>query len=629
VTAPPFDPRRARLVHGGVETLPERLTVYAGPLSLVLEAGDVRHVHLGSREVVRRIYGAVRDHTWQTIPSRLSAFSLDVRPDSFSCRYRAEHRLDPVAFTWDATIEGRPDGTLTFAFDGVADATFERNRIGLCLLHPTPELAGAPVRATTTDGAQRSLRFPDLVAVEQPIAGFDDLARLACEIAADVWLEAAFAGDIFETEDQRNWIDASYKTYSTPSALPKPVTVTRGTRIAQRITLRLVTASGETARVTGAPFVIDRESGTLRFGDGREGRLPTVGVRVPAIADPVRAADTLRPIAPAHLRVELDLAGDATGAGATLAHVSRVVAALDAPGGHGPTPIELALHLPADPGDAAAALATLSIADLAVARVLAFTAGHDATQPSTLAAVRVWRGGQAHDPPPPIATGTTSDLARIHLSPPVPGDAVCWAMHPQAHATDLTSIAETPAGAHDQVIAVRHRFPGLPMAIAASFGHPRHAETRTRSLFAAGWTLALLAALGRAGAERVTLVDALADADSADDLSAIAVAHVLAALAARTAASFRPIVSTLPTVHAFALDSADRSTLFVANLAPRACEVDLPGSDRTWRLRRLDAETILGQNGPGALLGGDTEPLSAGRLHLGPCAIARLDGTPV
>ena len=268
-----------RLVHGGDEPLPERLAVRAGPLSLVIEAGDVRHVHVGGREVVRRIYGAVRDHAWRTIPARLSGFTLERGADTFRCRYHAEHRQEAVAFDWDATIEGAADGTLTFAFDGVAEATFERNRIGLCLLHPLPALSGARVRVTTTGGAHRLLAFPDLVTVEQPIAGFDDIATLACEIGADLWLEATVEGDVFQAEDQRNWIDASTKIYSTPVTLPKPVTVPRGTRIAQRVTLRLRTARGDAARLPPTLFVVDRADGALRVGDGRTGRLPAIGVR--------------------------------------------------------------------------------------------------------------------------------------------------------------------------------------------------------------------------------------------------------------------------------------------------------------------------------------------------------------
>ena len=52
-------------------------------------------------------------------------------------------------------------------------------------------------------------------------------------------LFSPFSGDIFEMEDQRNWTDASYKTYSTPLALPFPVEVTAGTSIAQSVTLTL------------------------------------------------------------------------------------------------------------------------------------------------------------------------------------------------------------------------------------------------------------------------------------------------------------------------------------------------------------------------------------------------------
>ena len=46
-----------------------------------------------------------------------------------------------------------------------------------------------------------------------------------------------FEGDVFETEDQRNWTDASYKTYSTPLSITYPVTIEKGTRIYQRVSL--------------------------------------------------------------------------------------------------------------------------------------------------------------------------------------------------------------------------------------------------------------------------------------------------------------------------------------------------------------------------------------------------------
>ena len=108
-----------------------------------------------------------------------------------------------------------------------------RNRIGLCVLHPCRECAGSPARATLTDDSCFELAFPEVIAAEQPMRGFENLAGLAHEVAPGIWAEVRFAGEVFETEDQRNWIDASFKTYSTPLILPFPAEVTAGTRIRQ------------------------------------------------------------------------------------------------------------------------------------------------------------------------------------------------------------------------------------------------------------------------------------------------------------------------------------------------------------------------------------------------------------
>jgi hypothetical protein len=602
---------RARLVHGGDAPLPERHAVRAGPLALVIEAGDVRQVHLGGREVVRRIYGAVRDATWRTVPARIDGFTLERGRDSFRCRYRAVHRQDAVAFAWDAAIDGAADGTLTFAFEGIAETTFERNRIGLCVLHPLPALSGAPVRVTRTTGDIRALRFPDLVAVEQPMAGFDDIAALACEIGADLWLEAVVEGDVFETEDQRSWTDASTKTYSTPVAQPRPVTVPAGTRITQRITLRLQSGRRAPASTPApAPFVIDRESGDVRFGDGEQGRVPAMGTR---------AGDVVRYARPAHVRVDLDPARhDPAPALAAAAAARRT------PGGPA---LELALHLPADAQAAARALTRLDAAGLDVARVLAFTIGHDTTQPATLAALRAWRARQPNAAAIPIATGTASDLARIHLAQPplVAGDAVCWAMDPQAHAIDLTSIAETPDGARDQVRSIKARHGGRPVAIAASFGRQGRPDPRIESLFAAAWVLAMVAALGEAGAESVTWLDPWPDGDGA---GARPITHVLAALSPLRDAPLRPVIATLDTVRAIRSERAGRAVLFVANLAPRTCQVALPGSSASWTTWRLDADTPASARAAGtALVDPRLAEATTARLVLGPCAIARLEAS--
>jgi hypothetical protein len=62
-------------------------------------------------------------------------------------------------------------------------------------------------------------QFPELIA---PHAPFKDMRAIAHAVTSDLWAEVRFAGDLFEMEDQRNWTDASYKTFCTPLAQPYP-----------------------------------------------------------------------------------------------------------------------------------------------------------------------------------------------------------------------------------------------------------------------------------------------------------------------------------------------------------------------------------------------------------------------
>ena len=52
----------------------------------------------------------------------------------------------------------------------------------------------------------------------------------------------SFDGDSFELEDQRNWGDASFKTYCTPLRKGFPRAVRRGTLIAHRVKVRFTPA---------------------------------------------------------------------------------------------------------------------------------------------------------------------------------------------------------------------------------------------------------------------------------------------------------------------------------------------------------------------------------------------------
>ena len=233
-------PAKNVLYYGKPEPLPERVLLRAGPFTLFYEAGDLRYVTLGQREVLRRIYSAVRDRNWGTVPAQLSNERSEIGADSFRLAYDVENKQGEINFFWRGEITGNASGQITFTMDGEARSTFLRNRLGFCVLHPIRECAGRICRVERPDGMKEQLAFPCLVAAEQPLRGLHDITTLAHEIEPGLWAEVRFTGELFEVEDQRNWIDASFKTFCTPLRLPFPVEVKAGTRITQSVTLRLI-----------------------------------------------------------------------------------------------------------------------------------------------------------------------------------------------------------------------------------------------------------------------------------------------------------------------------------------------------------------------------------------------------
>src|SRR5262249_3527127 len=76
--------------------------------------------------------------------------------------------------------------------------------------------------------------FPKLIAPNQP---FRDVRAISYEALPSVCARVRMTGDVFETEDHRNWTDDSFKTYSRPLSLPYPYRVRMGERINQSVSL--------------------------------------------------------------------------------------------------------------------------------------------------------------------------------------------------------------------------------------------------------------------------------------------------------------------------------------------------------------------------------------------------------
>ena len=484
---------------------PRRTELQAGPLSLLLENGELASIQLGGREVVRRIYVAVRDRNWGTIPAVFSEVRQEIGPDSFRITFLADHRQREIHFSWRGAIAGERDGTIRYEMDGVAHTTFLRNRIGFCVLHPDAS-AGARCRVVHGGGVIEEARLPEAISPHQPIK---DIHGLAHEVAPGQWAELRLEGEVFEMEDQRNWTDASFKTFCTPLHIPYPVEITAGTRVTQSITLRVPGATGAGRARPAAP-VYALDTAAVRRP------LPPVGLGQASHGQPLgeRELALLRALRPAHLRVDLTLAEP--GFEDHLRTAARDAAALG-------VELEAAVLVTDAARDELEALVRLLPAlPCRIARWLVFHAGEPSTPERWVSLAREVLSSAR--PGVPVAAGAKAYFTELNRGPrPTFADQVVFSVNPQIHAFDDGSLVETLrmqkltvenaarlSGGKPIVVSpvtLRPRFNAVatgPVPPPAPGELPDQVDPRQMSLFGAAWTLGSLANLATSGAASLT-----------------------------------------------------------------------------------------------------------------------------
>jgi D-apionolactonase len=497
-----MNPADSRMLHSGDRSPEAPISLQAGPLSLLYENGGLRYLKFGEIEVIRRIYAAVRDRNWNTIPGKLRDFRLDQGRDFFHITYESEHSDGDISFVWRAEIDGEPDGRIRFAFDGEARSTFLKNRIGLCVLHPLRECAGRPCVVEYANGEVADAAFPKLVAPEQPVPGIENLAAISHVLLHGKRAEVRFEGDLFEMEDQRNWIDASFKIYSTPLRLPFPVEIQAGTRVRQSVTVRLLGRAKPKSRPE-SPAV------QLALKPRQTFPVPPIGLGISSYLRPYSAQQVqrLKELNLAHLRVDLNASADWT---PILNHAITEAVELG-------LPLEVALTL--SPDDKLSTIRSMLKGFGRIQRLVVFSNGAKSTLPETLKLARATFKDLA-----PIGVGTNADFYQLNQFRPPWQDAdfVCWSMNPQVHAVDDASLMETPEAIPAQIASAREYFPGKPLVVspitlkprfnavatgpaaANSNALPPEVDPRQREPIAAAWTLAVLKQLIQSGVDSIT-----------------------------------------------------------------------------------------------------------------------------
>ena len=477
------------LYHGTPEARPVQHLVRAGLLSAIFENGSLRTIKLGDQEVARMIYFALRDDQWNTIPTRISDEQLSINDQSFFLTFVCGHyQHDTEVIHWKCELSGDETGTIRFSIDGTVLQPFLRNRAGFCVLHPIIETVGQAVTITHPDSSKSKGVFPELIEPYQP---FVDIAAMQWTLPDGAEATLSFEGDIFETEDQRNWSDASFKTYCTPLHLSRPVQLQPGDQIRQVVQLAIspsqspVSPKRSTASPTQHPVL-----------------LPTIGLSH-AIDQPKLKADEaaqLRKMGLNYVRIALDFGRPDWSEWLTVGlseakrlHVQVVLA------------VTFTNHYQTELSQLQQAVEWLNPS---ISAVEVFHTNHPAIDSTMLTAVaaplkKLFSGAR-------LGVGSAEQFTELNRNRPAPTDSfdyLVYALNPQVHAVDDQTLIENIAAQADTVQTARSFAGDTPIHVGPITLRPRHyteADHRQPSLLTAGWLVGSLASLTLAGASSLT-----------------------------------------------------------------------------------------------------------------------------
>jgi D-apionolactonase len=449
------------------------------------------------REILRRIFVTVRDHRWAEVgPTQWESF-LDQAQGTATLK--ARHVGVHVAFEWEANLRVSPDSRdLRFALIGRALRDMELCRLGLVILHPIDMMVGSRL-AATSPGINQTLTVPDLISPQPIVNGLpgamtEPFSELLIEREDFGALRLRFEGDLFELEDQRNWGDASFKTYCTPLRLGFPRSVKAGTSISQSVEVRFEPA----CRRHTSDSTEHASASASQSPSARVGRFPTIGRQWPRPSKRV----AFNPAEPAwrHFSFEIFTQGDVALLQPLLESVS--------------TKVEIGIGTDLTP--TAEILESLSEHGERVARVILY--GPNSSPPSTTS-VELWRRNlpstdATHDIP--VLAGTRGYFVEFNRarSLDVPASGIAFPLTATVHADDAATIADnvTAIGA---LAETARNLTGLSQIVVAPLALYFPTSTTGRNFppdLVQPWLAATLIHAARARVASITLADDVLEA---------------------------------------------------------------------------------------------------------------------
>jgi hypothetical protein len=430
------------------------IPVVAGPWSATLEVdGSLNGVCYQGVEILRGLAVVVRTNTWLTVTPETNV-SLITEDAGFQVAITATNKAAGLHFSWKGEIVCDALGSFRYSFKGVSHGISSTNRIGLVALHSL-NWAGRSCEITHSDGSVATTTYPELISPHQPMK---DIKHLYQDLDSNQRLTISFAGDIFEMEDQRNWTDASFKTYSRPLELPFPYELREAEVVEQSISLSVspplllpTTSRNSNSAQLPAKRVLDLAK------KGETFPMPLIGLGTDPTNPKQLSKELLDELQPSHLRVDV-VAADSELRGAELL---KKVLSLS-------IPVELALHVGNDPQRALEQLSAVEFGDL-LSALLVYDLTSSATTRKSMDAIQQ-HANQLLGLGAAVFVGTDDNFTELNRQRITPGDVgakgLSFSLSPQIHDSRNKAIIET-AESLPAIIATARSF-SMGSAIAIS-----------------------------------------------------------------------------------------------------------------------------------------------------------------
>ena len=648
-------PSRAIKLFGTEVPDGKRRELAAGPITAMFDNGALRYIRYRGVEVLRGIAYLLRDKNWGTYAPLIENLKIKQGKTGFSISYDATCSDAKQSLKYQAKIEAKPDGRLMFSADGMPLSDFLTNRSGFVILHPLEGVVGNPVEVVHVDGKREKQSFPKIISPGQPIF---EIRSLKHTVVPGVTATVVMEGNKFEMEDHRNWMDASYKTYVCSLLDPWPYTLKKGEAFTQSVKL---TIEGKPAAKASS-----KSGGAISVTLGKpKGRVPSIGVGVP-MAEAKHALEKAELIAaakPGHLVMQID------GREKNQAEAAAAFRALRERTGILVT-LEIVLPAKAPAEEEVHAIASALRAGDFKPDAVVITQMHDlkSFQPNT---PRPW--GPTYEemaaaarkafPGVPLGGGMLSFFTELNRKRPPQGvfDFITHTACPIVHSADDLSVMETLESLPWIIASTRAMIGTSPYHIgptsipcrdnpygakvAANPGNGRvclsDMDPRQRGLFAAAWSLGLVAAAAKGKLNAISLGSVtgaqgliyckssyMQPGFDGSDASVYPAYHILAGFGRASGTRHIETESGAPgKIATLAHQSKAGPVLWLANLTGDQQSVKISGFTGAAQLHVLDEknfDTVVRR--PDYLTKAGTAMKKVASLEVGPYAIIRVAG---